>query len=418
MIAWAVETLAATAMLALLVLALRRPVAAHCGAGWAYALWLIVPLRLVMPPLELFGIGLADALPLLPVGGGAGEATASLPPIGGPGQWVPILLALWAGGAAVSFLWLCVRHLAFVRRVEAETRPSFPAEYGGLPVVESRGVEGPLAIGLFQPRIVVPFDFLARYGSVEQQLALHHEWVHHCRGDLWWNLLALGLLAAHWFNPVAWIAFRAFRADQELACDAAVIRETDPNFRHAYALALIKSASRPGPIAACPLNSADQLKRRLQMMNKHRSSRMREIAGGLVCVATLAAGLGLSAPVLAQGSVAESRMERRIFVREIGKDGKRELPAEIRELTSRCPEARRLESDIQSGSGGDKQRTRVIVCNKDGTAPTAQTRDQLIAALDRARTDLEGSTDLKPERRAQVVEALRREIERVRSGGK
>ena len=30
------------------------------------------------------------------------------------------------------------------------------------------------------------------------------------------------ILALNWFNPVAWLAFRAFRADQELACDAAV----------------------------------------------------------------------------------------------------------------------------------------------------------------------------------------------------
>ena len=30
------------------------------------------------------------------------------------------------------------------------------------------------------------------------------------------------MLALNWFNPVAWLAFRAFRADQELACDAAV----------------------------------------------------------------------------------------------------------------------------------------------------------------------------------------------------
>ena len=99
------------------------------------------------------------------------------------------------------------------------------------------------------------------------------------------------ILALNWFNPIAWLAFRAFRDDQELACDAAVAARADPQARHDYARALIKSASRPGLIAACPLNHADQLKRRLRMMNDHRRSRLR-LLGGAAAIALLA---GISA---------------------------------------------------------------------------------------------------------------------------
>jgi hypothetical protein len=259
---------------------------------------------------------------------------------------------------------------------------------------------------------------LGRYAPAEQELALEHEWVHHRRGDLWWNLVALGLLAVNWFNPVAWLAFRAFRADQELACDAAVLAATPEYFRHAYGLALVKSASRPGLLAACPLNSSDQLKRRLKMLKHHSQSPLRSLAGGLLVAGTFGTALCLSAPTLAQEAKSEPVKERRIFVREIGKDGKRELPAEIRELAAKCPEAQRLESDVRSAEPGGEQRTRIVVCSKDGKAAGPETREKLLAALERARSDMEKSDDLRPDQRARVVESLRREIERVRSEGK
>ena len=418
MIAWAAETLMAMSALTLLVLALRRPVATWCGAGWAYALWLLPVLRLVTPPIELLSPALADALPPLVVTiGGTAAASASLNATGNLVSWAPVLTLLWAGGTAAFFLWQAARYSAFHRHVEAETRASYPTEFAGLPIVESRGVDGPVAIGLLRPRILVPFDFLARYGPVEQQLALHHEWIHHRRGDLWWNLLALALLAANWFNPLAWIALRAFRADQELACDALVLREQADDKRLAYGTALVKSASKPGLIAACPLNTADQLKRRLKMMTSHRSTRLRSLAGGLIVAGTFGTGLCLAAPTLAQ-EAAEPKSERRIFIREIGKDGKRELPGEIKELVGNCPEAQRLESDVRTGDAKNEHRTRIIVCSKNGQAASPETREKLLAALERAQSDVGSSGDLTPERRAKVVEALRQEIERVRSGAK
>ena len=154
-------------------------------------------------------------------------------------------------------------------------------------------MQGPVALGLLDRRIVVPADFATRYSAEERRLALDHESIHHRRGDIWWNLVGLFILALNWFNPVAWLAFRAFRADQELACDAAVAAAASADARHDYARALIKSASRPGLIAACPLNHADQLKRRLKMMKDHRSSRARMLGGAAVHPGR-SAGLGLA----------------------------------------------------------------------------------------------------------------------------
>ena len=287
MIAWLIETFVAVTLLMAMVLVLRGPVARSFGAGWAYALWAVPALRLVLPPLPQLAPDLyfPPVVLFIPT---AAEMAAPLPAEAGPGQWVPFMLALWAGGAVIFLILQWLGYRAFLGQIRDSSRPARPPLFGGIRTWISDKVDGPLAIGVIERRIVLPGDFSRRYNPVERRLALEHELVHHRRGDIWWNLAATFILAVFWFNPVAWLAFRAFRSDQELACDAAVARTASLDERCDYARALVKSASRPGLIAACALNPAGELKRRLRMMRNHRASRLRS-AGGIVALAAFAA---------------------------------------------------------------------------------------------------------------------------------
>ncbi len=292
MIAWLIETLVAVTLLMVMVLLLRGPVARSFGAGWAYALWAVPALRLVLPPLPQLmpDLHLPPVVLFIPT---AAEMAAPLPAQAGPGQWVPFMLAMWAGGAVIFLTLQWLGYRAFLGRIRDSARPARPPLFGGIRTWICEAVDGPLALGVIERRIVLPGDFSRRYNVVERRLALEHELVHHKRGDIWWNLVATLILAIFWFNPVAWLSFRAFRSDQELACDAAVARSASLDERCDYARALVKSASRPGLIAACALNSAGELKRRLRMMRAHRSSRLRS-TGGLVALAAFAmAGFAL-----------------------------------------------------------------------------------------------------------------------------
>ena len=268
MIAWLIETLVAVTLLMAMVLLLRGPVARSFGAGWAYALWAVPALRLVLPPLPQLApdLYIPPVVLFIPT---AAEMAAPLPAEAGPGQWVPFMLAMWAGGAVIFLVLQWLAYRAFLGRIKESSRPARPAFFGGIRTWISNAVDGPLALGVIERRIGLPGDFSRRYNPVERRLALEHELVHHKRGDIWWNLAATLVLALLWFNPVAWIAFRAFRSDQELACDAAVARTASLDERCDYARALVKSASRPGLIAACALNPAGELKRRLRMMRSH-----------------------------------------------------------------------------------------------------------------------------------------------------
>jgi len=327
------------------------------------------------------------------------------------------MLALWAGGAVAFLFWQAVRYRRFLADIHASLRPSYPGAFEELPVVESRAVEGPIAIGYFEPRIVVPFEFLSRYSAAEQRLALAHERIHHRRGDLWWNGLALVVLALNWFSSLAWIAFRAFRADQELACDAAVARAAAPAERHDYARALVKSASRPGLIAACPLHSADQLKRRLKMMKHHRVSAARTIGGAAALALLMTGGLGAT-----NGAFAQERKEVHTFIRKIDEDGnviEHRGPADFSELERKC-EGEKVESkiDAPAGSGDKKFFSKIVICGKGEKMDRAQLGQRLAEALEKARDEVGKDTELSAERRAEILARLQAEIERVRSGGK
>lgn len=432
------------------VLIVRRPFARLFGAGPTYALWLIPALRLVLPPLPAGSVGITDIIPSPPVILWAEDAAAPLPPAGGPGQWVPILLAIWALGAAALFVWQWLAYRGFLTRLSLSARSL--GAYRGLPLLESGAVSGPLALGLLDRRIVVPLDFATRYTEAERNLALEHEAVHHRRGDLWWNHAALLVLALNWFNPVAWIAFRAFRADQELACDAVVTATASPQARCDYAQALIKSASRPGLIAACPLNHADQLKRRLKMMKDHRRSRRRMLGGATALVLLAGIGAATGAPGLAQQSgqgtqstpAPEARTERREERRVVihtdridhqgegarGSDDERparrnqmlivtdgaggeaadreriRIHADRLELSGDCANGTR--NQVEEGDGD--RRTRIIVCG-NGESTAAEQAER----LQRARDRLAGDGELTGEHRERMLAAIDREIARLRA---
>jgi beta-lactamase regulating signal transducer with metallopeptidase domain len=326
---WIVQTLIASTLLMAIVLMLRAPVTRAFGARAAYALWLLPVLRMILPPLpgwrmlaipvvywgpQQKTVGLVDPAtavqlahevvrsehmqvaahfapiaPPLPVQMLVAPQPAPL--LSGIG-WVEVLLAVWLGGAALWFGWQMIRYRAFLARAMREARPL--TRECGIDVLLSDHVDGPVAAGIVKRRIFLPSDFMARYTPEERRLALVHEAAHHDRRDIQANLLGLAVLALHWWNPLAHRAYRAFRSDQELACDATVLADAQAGDRLAYGSAVLKSASARMPGVACALSHKAQLKQRIVMMKKPMGA-ARLALGGMVAVAAIGGGLLLTA---------------------------------------------------------------------------------------------------------------------------
>lgn len=301
-VAWALDALIASALLMVAVLLVRAPVRRAFGPQLAYALWALPALRLVLPPLPE-GWWLATAAPITR----AGETVATVlildvtAPVADEGS-LPLGLALtvvWAAGMAGFLLWHLVRHARFCRAV---VRTGEPLELrDGIRVIASAAAPGPLAFGIWRRYVAFPRDFAERFDADERALALAHELGHHARRDLLANWAALVVLALHWFNPLAWRAFHAFRADQELANDARVLAGCAPTDRHAYGRAIVKAAHGKAISATCHLHTIADLKGRLKMLTMSRASRRRLAAGSAAVTLLVTGGLGLTA----SGTAAE-----------------------------------------------------------------------------------------------------------------
>jgi len=324
-VGWAIETLVATTLLMLLVLAIRAPVRKAFGAHMAYALWLLPVARLLLPPLprdwqEQAAAPVAAASDVIayyvvePIAGPVEPALAATAQAGTI-DWLLLATIAWATGAAVFLGYHLVAHSRHCRTLLRRARIDRMVAEGRVRVIETDATHGPLAFGVFRKYVAFPRDFAERYDALERDLALAHELGHHARGDLIANWVALVVLAIHWFNPVAWRAFRAFRADQEMACDALVLAGRAQALRHAYGRAIVKSAHGGAVSAACHLHTINEVKGRLRMLSRTRRNSPIRVAAGLAGVSALSlAALGLTASGTQAAEKLRSKVETTIGV--------------------------------------------------------------------------------------------------------
>jgi bla regulator protein BlaR1 len=309
MIGWMVQALVATSLLLLLVMALRGPIARAFGPRAAYALWALPALRMILPPLpgwHMLAVPVWHWRPEVKIVGlvtpSAAERLAAAAPLplieAAPVQvatipWPMLLMTIWLGVALVWFGWQMLRYRAFLgRALDSSWRLSREC---GIDILISKQVDGPVAAGVLRRRIFLPDDFMTRYAPAERRLALLHEAAHHDRRDLVANLAALAVLALLWWNPLAYRAYRLFRADQELACDATVLADVGKADRHAYGSAVVKSVSARMPGVACALSHKAELKSRLRAMASAPIGRSKLWLGAAVAVGLVGTGLLVTA---------------------------------------------------------------------------------------------------------------------------
>lgn len=391
MIGWLIEALVASTALMLLVLLLRAPVRRAFGPDIAYALWTLPVLRLAMPPLPA-GWREAAAAPI----GAASETitvyvTAPLATAAAPDAFpmAAVLALLWIAGSIAFLLWHGIAHVRFCRRLlDRQVRGS--EIDGGIRLIETEAASGPLAFGVLRKYVAFPRDFVERYDQDERDLALAHELGHHARGDLIANWIALGVLALHWFNPVAWRAFRAFRADQEIANDARVLAGLSATARHTYACAIVKSAHGPkwgGPVsAACHLHTIHDLKGRLKMLTTTKTSRTRLLSGVAAIAVLTLAGLGVTASGTQAAETVRLKMENATGVKLAGFAAPQaELPAPP--APPAPPTVGEGDRDIATTTttgpdGKTVKRTRIVIRDKDGKVRTETIdRDSTLADI-------------------------------------
>ena len=227
-------------------------------------LWAVVGLRLALPWSIESALSLIPSAQTLPEGimlerapvldtgisalNGAinpGFTAAFTPELGASANplqvLLPIAAAFWMLGAAAMLLWALVSWLRLRKRVREAVRLE-----GNVYECE---IASPFVLGLFRPRIYLPFSL----ENGERELVLAHERAHITAGDHIIKPLGWLLLAAHWYNPLVWLAYALFCRDIELACDERVVRGLSLSDRADYSQALLDLSRPRGGVRACPL---------------------------------------------------------------------------------------------------------------------------------------------------------------------
>ena len=314
---------AAAGVLVLLVLALQALFRPLLSPRWQCALWLIVIARLLPfslssdaslfnllprwqafaysePPSAATPAKVPASSPLLQISAATSGPTASPTPAPTDAPaltaehvpsvsrvfwtWSTVVFFCWFAGAAALGGYVVIASVSLARslkrlpplkdpevlaRLEDCCRQLGLRRAPGLIVSES--VRTPALHGLLRPRVLLPLDFTTRYSAEEQRFVFLHELAHVQRRDLWLNWLVTALQVIHWFNPLVWFGFARWRADREIACDAAALEAAGGESRRAYGRTMLRvlqtsSIVPPHPGLVGIMADQRQLRRRLQMI--------------------------------------------------------------------------------------------------------------------------------------------------------
>jgi TonB family protein len=231
----------AAAWLAALALRRRSAAARHLIWTAAAAAVLTLPFLAVwMPPLSVpTPAALADSLVFRITA--AGRATVSTPtsappaaPVNTPWHpdWQLLALLGWAAGVSAALVQMAVG-FAGIRRVRRAASLSADAPLARelarkvavgreVAVFETSPGSMPMTFGVWRPVVFMPSD-AEGWSEERRRMVLLHELAHVRRGDVATQLAARLALILHWWNPLAWVAWREFLKERERATDDLVL---------------------------------------------------------------------------------------------------------------------------------------------------------------------------------------------------
>jgi bla regulator protein BlaR1 len=199
--------------------------------------------------------------------------------------------------------------------------------------------------------IVLPQKLVGELGPDQLRLLLAHELAHVMRGDPLVRWFALGVLTLHWWNPIVWLAVRQIEAAQEACCDSLVLSASGASPKR-YAEMLLTTVDflagqeTPPPALAAGFTSGSSLKGRCEMiLSKRTPFALARTTRWMLVVLGLAI-LPLSTPLMGQEEKKPSSDELAARVERIEK-----VLEEMKALlTSRADEEKAVRQKLEAAN--------------------------------------------------------------------
>jgi bla regulator protein blaR1 len=252
-----------------------------------------------------------------------------------------------------------------------EFRPKRPVA-----LLASESARVPMAIGFFQPAIIVPKWVLRELSAQEISAILIHEFAHLRRWDDWSNFFQKLVRALFFFHPSIWWVDRQLALDREIACDDAVLGAT--NRAHDYARCLVGLAEksllrRSLTLAQAAVHRAQHISVRISQIldaSRPRATRISRIAlAGVTALAAICLVALLQSPTL----IAVSSATIATVVPAERLENTAALRANPYQGSTVVPVAMRARSNILSHSAARSTKAKVAVAH-------AKSRETIVSA--------------------------------------
>lgn len=205
---------------------------------------------------------------------------------------------VWVAGLAALLLYAAVSWLRLRSRVSTAVRLRDN-------VYQSEFVSSPFVLGMFRPKIYLPFAI----DSADAEYVIAHERAHIARRDTWIKPIGYLLLCVYWFNPVMWLAYVLLCRDIEYACDERVVSAYTPAERADYSEALLTCSVKRAHIAACPVAFGEAgVKDRVKRVLNYKKPAL-WIAAAAVAAVVVVAVCFLTDPVGEEGAGVQGTSE-------------------------------------------------------------------------------------------------------------
>lgn len=240
---WALSSTIQTGVIVGVVLLVTRLAWRHLSSRWIAALWILVPIRLVVPgsPAGWFPVSTVNAASQFHIesrllsrsvvtnllAGASVKRGTPLLPHGTFIHWPVVAILIWSVGVLGLALKVLSRELRFRKATSKARQCTDLAELISIPnldIRETPAVMAPAAFGLWRPQILIPSGLRHRLTIGQWQWVVQHEWNHirHLDIAVRWTMEIVAVV--YWFNPFVWVARHEVRVAQEFAADDDVIQ--------------------------------------------------------------------------------------------------------------------------------------------------------------------------------------------------
>lgn len=348
---WVLHTSLMASVLVVLLIILKWLLKKRISIKIHYMLWILLPIRLILPfapesSISLFNLfpvnssellvvsnhtpialspeiskssmprELSNENPVLPA-----MAVSSIPDSSLKSyslHWIDYCFIIWLLGILVLTASIYHMNRKFLAKLKSGKLVSDPIVLqlyedcktiigvkSRIPLIETSAVTGPTLFGLFRTKLLMPVGAVSTFQSDELKYIFYHELAHHRRKDIAFNWCLFCLLVVHWFNPLLWYAYSRMREDQELACDAFALTFVEPEKIRDYGLTIIRvlesySSSYRAVGMTHFSSSKSKLKKRIVMIKQFSKKSYRWSILGLLLIFVLGGAVLTNAKSLSQ----------------------------------------------------------------------------------------------------------------------